>query len=187
MVHRPDPTDLNPMKVVLYGLTPDLLPFTTGFWTRDFTLASPPVLGDFTAFVNKVKPLCWSNIQFVGGAWKLRGGTVFTTIPFATPVNGTHDAAFIVESNSATLGYGGLAVDHTGATRNIRSFSHVPRGAILANEVGDTVITRADTDVAAFLNWWGTLHPTDPYGRGLNQYGYMTLQNNAYYQSRSGF
>lgn len=187
MAHRPDPTDLNPLKFVLYGETPDSKPFTTGFWTRDFSLATPPGLFDATGFVTKIKPLVAAQIDFLGWGWRLKSGTVYTLTAFATPIVGTQSHSDVAPSNSATLSYGGVAIDNTGTSRNIRCISHVPRGVIRTGEAGVKFLTAADTDVAAFLGWFATQHPTDNFGRPLNIYGLMDLQNNGHYQNRSGF
>lgn len=186
MPHRPDPPDLNPLKWVLIGETPDAQPFSTGFWTRDYSAGSPPDLTAATAFVTNIKPLIADTIDFLGWGWRLKAGTVYTITNFAAPIVGTASDSGAFNSNSATLSYGGVAVDNVGTYRNIRSMSHVPRGHVYPADIGGKRITRADAAVATFLDWWATQHPTDNFGRALAIYGYMDTQMNSYYQGRSG-
>lgn len=187
MPHRPDPTDLNPLKFILFGETPDAKPFSTGFWTRDYSVGSPPDLTAATAFVTKIKAVVYSSVDFLGWGWRTKAGSIYTLTAFAAPVVGTAPSGSALASNSATLSYGGVAIDNTGVSRNIRCISHVPRGAIYAGETGVKFQDRTVATVAAFLDWFATQHPTDNFGRPLNIYPVMDMQQNAYYQQRSGF
>lgn len=187
MPHRPDPVDLNPLKFILFGETVDGKPFTTGFWTRDFSFASPPVFSDGSAFAAALKPCIAPQVNFLGYGWRLKTGTIYSTFSFGAPVAGTNNDSDAVTSSSATLSYGGISIDQTGAVRNIRCISHVPRGYIRASETGVLALLRSVSYVNGFLNWLGTQHPTDNFGHPLTLYSTMDLQNNAHYQNRSGF